>query len=61
MKDILLTACSLGNQFSLLEQAVFLATLFQHYRITGVTEFKQQSRLAQMNKPESLHVSIAAL
>jgi cytochrome P450 len=53
-------AC-LGNQFSLLEQAVFLATLFQHYRITGVTEFKQQSRLAQMNKPESLHVSIAAL
>jgi cytochrome P450 len=52
-------AC-LGNQFSLVEQTVFTATLLQHVTLDSLSAFKPPNTNA-INKPMELKVNLSAL
>jgi len=40
----------LGNQFSLVEQTVFVATLLQHFK-WSIVEYKKRNGMAALNGP----------
>ncbi len=48
---------SLGNQFSIIEQTVFLATLMQHFKVT-LSSFKTPLNAGAINTVQELKINL---